>query len=33
LAIRENVALLAELDGVVRGKAERGEIAIERTVV
>lgn len=32
-AIRENVALLAELDLVVRGKAERGEVAIERTVV
>lgn len=32
-AIRENVGLLAELDQVVRAKAERGEVAIERTVV
>ena len=32
-AIRENVALLSELDQVVRAKAARGEVAVERTVV
>jgi len=32
-AIRDNLGVLAELDAIVRGKAARGEVVVERTVV